>query len=256
MIRRLAWGAVGLAGALLALFLAALYVRARRSDLPLSVIERLYPLPHQVLLAGREIPLRDVLSNVWASTERVTFGFLAAVALALPLGMLIGRSRTAEAALEPVNDFLRYLPVAGFSTIAISLLGTGNGSAVLVVFLGTAFHLVVAVADAARRVPPLYLDLARSLGLSPYARLRRVIVPAVAPTVFDALRVGLGWAWSYVTLAEVMGIEGGMGYAIEVSRRYVRTDMVFFWMLLIAVLGLAIDQGLRAVSRRAFRWAT
>ncbi len=159
------------------------------------------------------------------------------------------------AALEPANDFLRYLPVAGFTSLTLFLLGTGNISAVLVVFAGTVFHLVVATADVVRRVPSEYLDLARTMSYGPFRRLRRIIIPAASPAVFDNLRISVGWAWSYVTLAEIMGTQGGLGHAIEVSRRYIRTDQVLLWIAIIGVLGLLSDTLMRLLGRRWFRWA-
>src|SRR5205823_2579160 len=147
--------------------------------------------------------------------------FSFAAITAVPLGFVLGRLRLVATAVEPANDFLRYLPVAGFSTLAIFLLGTGNASAVLVVFLGTVFHLVVATTDVVRRVPAVYFDLGRTKGLNQVQLISKILVPAAAPAIWDNLRISVGWAWSYVTLAEIMGSEGGLGYAIEVSRRYI-----------------------------------
>jgi NitT/TauT family transport system permease protein len=233
----------------------ASYVRTTRTDLTPAVIERLYPLPHQVITAALEIPLQDILQEVKLSAFRVMIGFGLAALCAVPAGILIGRVQFIARMLEPANDFLRYLPVAGFSSLTIFLLGTGNASAVTVVFIGTVFHLVVAIADAVRRVPAAYLDLAHTLSYPPLRRLTHIIIPAAAPAIFDNLRIAVGWAWSYVTLAEIMGTTGGLGQAIEVSRRYIRTDQVLWWIALIGLLGLLSDQLMRAVSRHWFRWA-
>ena len=248
----------GIVGYLIILLLwvgGAVYVRTTRTDLSPETVEQLYPLPHQVVAAAAEVPWREVLRYVCLSTSRVLLGFLSAALVALPIGFGIGRLRFFAEILEPANDFLRYLPVAGFSSLTIFLLGTGNTSAILVVFIGTIFHLVVATADAVRRVPTAYLDLGRTMSYGAIRRLRRIIIPAAAPAVFDNLRIAVGWAWSYVTLAEIMGTEGGLGHAIEVSRRYIRTDQVLLWIIIIGVLGLISDQAMRALGRRWFRWA-
>jgi NitT/TauT family transport system permease protein len=249
---------MGIAGFLLLLIgwvAGATYVRTTRTDLAPAVIERLYPLPQQIVVAAVELPPSEVWRYVRLSTYRVLLGFFAAAVVAVPVGFAIGRLRLVAEALEPANDFLRYLPVAGFTTLAIFLLGTGNASAILVVFTGTVFHLVVATADAARRVPVAYLDLARTMSFGPLRRFFAVVVPAASPSVFDNLRIAVGWAWSYVTLAEVMGAEGGLGHAIEVSRRYIRTDQVLVWIAIIGILGVGSDQVMRAFGRRWFRWA-
>jgi NitT/TauT family transport system permease protein len=251
--------ALGAGGGLIILILwyfGAEYVRAVRVDLPQAVVRQLYPLPQQVVTVLFEIPVSDILQNVAVSTARVLLGFLAAAMIAVPLGFAIGRFYLVACLAEPSNDFLRYLPVAGFTSLAIFLIGTGNGSAILVVFLGTVFHLTVAVADAARRVPHAYIDLAQTMNLSGSETMGQIVVPAALPAVYDNLRISLGWAWSYVTLAEVMGTTGGLGHAIEISRRYIRTDQVLFWMILIGILGLISDQVVRRVGSRLFRWAT
>ena len=254
-MKRIIWSTIGFTILVLLWIGGALYVRAIRTDLTPDVLERLYPLPHQVLTAATELPWPEILHNVWLSTLRVLLGFTMAAVVALPLGFGMGRLWVVTAMLEPANDFLRYLPVAGFSSLTIFLLGTGDASAILVVFVGTVFHLVVATADAVRRIPSAYLDLAHTMSYGPLRRFRRIIIPAASPAVFDNLRIAVGWAWSYVTLAEIMGTEGGLGHAIEVSRRYIRTDQVLLWIAIVGILGLLSDQIMRALSRRWFRWA-
>ncbi|QOY88170.1 ABC transporter permease [Paludibaculum fermentans] len=247
---------IGFAGLLFIWWVGAEWVsKARQHDLPKTTITRLYPRPAQVAAAALELPFSDVLHNITVSSFRVLAGFLLAAVVAVPLGFIFGRLRTVAGAFEPVNDFIRYLPVAGFSTLAIFLLGTGDASAVLVVFLGTAFHLVVANTDAVRRVPTVYFDLGRTKGLSRSQLIRRILIPAAAPAIWDNLRISVGWAWSYVTLAEIMGSEGGLGHAIEVSRRYIRTDQVLVWITIVGLLGVLSDVVMRFAGHRMFGWA-
>lgn len=247
---------IGFAVLLFLWTVGAAFVRATRSDLPTNVLEQLYPSPLQIVRAAEEIHIEDLLSQVAVSSFRVMAGFLAAAIFALPLGFAMGRNQALASAFEPANDFLRYLPVAGFSSLTIFLLGVGNASAIAVVFLGTVFHLVVAAANASHRISPGYVDLAITLGLGWRRRLRTILIPAAAPELQDAIRISVGWAWSYVTLAEIMGTEGGIGQAIEVARRYVRTDLALFWIGVVGVLGLVSDQLMRRWQRRRIQWST
>lgn len=247
-------GFAGSLTVLVAWYAGAEYVRVLRTDLPKAVVRQLYPLPDQVLAVLFELPMSQILENVAVSTVRVMSGFFAALVVALPLGFAIGRIRLIAEIAEPTNDFLRYLPVAGFTSLTLFLIGTGNASAILVVFLGTVFHLTVAVADAARRTPQAYLDLAKTMSLGKIETVRSITIPACLPAVYDSLRISVGWAWSYVTLAEILGTSGGLGQAIEIARRYIRTDQVLFWMILIGLLGLLSDQVLRQLGKRLFRW--
>jgi ABC-type nitrate/sulfonate/bicarbonate transport system ATPase subunit/ABC-type nitrate/sulfonate/bicarbonate transport system permease component len=236
--------------------LGATFVRSTRADLPPKVLEQLYPSPLQILKAATEVHVKDLVWQASTSSFRVLAGFLAAAIVALPLGFGMGRSRALAAAFEPANDFLRYLPVAGFGSLTIFLLGVGNASAIAVVFLGTVFHLVVASANASSRISPAYVDLATTLGLDWRRRLRTILIPAAAPELQDAIRISVGWAWSYVTLAEIMGTEGGLGQAIEVARRYVRTDLALFWIGVVGVLGVVSDQLMRWWQRKRIHWST
>ena len=248
---------VGFALLLFVWWAGAEYVsKARQGDLPEATITRLYPRPEQVVAAALELSASDFVDNIAVSSLRVLSGFLLAAVIAVPLGFVLGRVRSVAAALEPANDFLRYLPVAGFSTLAIFLVGTGDASAILVVFLGTVFHLVVANTDAVRRVPAVYFDVGRTKGLSQVQLARRILVPAAAPAIWDNLRISIGCAWSYVTLAEIMGSEGGLGHAIEVSRRYVRTDQVLVWIITVGLLGVVSDVLMRVLGHRMFGWAS
>jgi NitT/TauT family transport system permease protein len=252
---KVTFGILGAAGILLLWIAGSVLIHSTRTDLPPNVVSQLYPSPQQVVNAAFELPIKETLDNAGLSIFRVLAGFSLASLIAIPLGFGIGRIRFMAYAIEPINDFLRYLPVAGFTTLAIFLIGTGNSSAILVVFLGTVFHLTVAVADAARRIPVAYIDLAQTINLTPNERIWKILVPAALPTVFDSLRISIGWAWSYVTLAEIMGTSGGLGYAIELARRYIRTDQVLVYMILIGLLGLISDQVMRAIGLRAFRWS-
>lgn len=166
-MRKLGLGFVGFLLLLGIWWAGAIAARNSRPDLPVTVRERLYPLPYEVLTAIEDVTWSDLGQNVCLSSCRVLLGFLAAAVVALPMGFGIGRLRVVSATLEPANDFLRYLPVAGFSSLTIFLLGTGNASAILVVFIGTVFHLVVATADAVRRVPSAYVDLGRTMAYGP-----------------------------------------------------------------------------------------
>lgn len=249
---------LGIAGGVVFLclwYVGAEFVRVVRVDLPENIVRQLYPLPQQVIAVAFEIPVLEIVQNVAISSTRVLLGFMGAALIALPVGFAIGRLLPVAQFAEPSNDFLRYLPVAGFTSLTIFLIGTGNGSAILIVFLGTVFHLIASVADAARRVPHAYVDLAKTMNLKRAETLGLIVFPAALPAVYDSLRISIGWAWSYVTLAEVMGTTGGLGHAIEIARRYIRTDQVLFWMVLIGLLGLATDQFMRLLGGRFFRWS-
>lgn len=188
------------------------------------------------------------------SVYRIAAGFLLATIVAVPLGILMGTSRFAEAALEPFIDFIRYMPVVAFVPLTILWAGIGDEQKFLIIWMGTFFQQVLMVADAVRLVPRPLIDLGETLGLSNRQILTRIVLRSSAPRITDALRITLGWAWTWLVVAELVAAQSGLGYRITIAQRYFQTDTIILYVLVLGVLGLITDQVFRAASRRAFRY--
>jgi NitT/TauT family transport system permease protein len=203
----------------------------------------------------------DALSatEFWIDVEhsflRVTAGFAAAAALAVPLGVLAGAFRAAAALLEPPAEFLRYVPVPALIPLVMILAGIGEGAKVLLVFLGTFFQLLLMTADEVRRVPAPLVQISQSLGATRREIVCRVLVPAALPGIFGALRMCNGWAWSYVVVAELVAATEGLGFRILRFYRFVQTPSIYAYLLSLGLIGLGLDWAFRATHRRLFRWA-
>ncbi|MCI1255659.1 ABC transporter permease [Corynebacterium provencense] len=192
----------------------------------------------------------DMGVSVW----RVMVGYLLAVVLAVPLGVLSGSSPRAEAAIEPLTDFIRYMPVVAFVPLTIIWVGTEDTQKFLIIWLGTFFQMVLMVADAVRRVPRSYQNLGATLGMGRTGILVHIIVPAALPRIWDTLRLCLGWAWSWLVVAELVAATSGMGYRITQAQRFLATDTIIAYVIVLGVLGLVFDQVMRAAGRRMFRY--
>jgi NitT/TauT family transport system permease protein len=221
------------------------------AGVPPVLLPPLEEMPHVV---WRMFAEGGVAGDVLVSCLRVGGGFLLAVALATPLGVFMGCSPRVRQAFEPVVGFLRYLPVPVFIPLCLLWFGTGEAMKVAVIFLGSFFQLTLMVRDAAARVRPEYYEAATMLGAPRHDLVLRVLWPAALPQIFDAYRVGVGWAWTYVVAAEMIGATSGIGYYIIKSQRYVLVPEVFAATLLIGVLGMATDVALAAAHRRLFPW--
>ncbi len=190
--------------------------------------------------------------NIWASLWRVMVGFLIGAGVALPVGILTGNVGWAEALLQPLTEFLRYMPVPAFLPLCILWFGIGELEKIVVIFLGTFFQLAVLVFDDARAVPNEFLEIGYTLGLSRMESLSKVVLPSALPRIFEDLRVSFGWAWSYVVVAELVAANHGVGFMIMQSHRYLRTADVIAGILVIGILGLVSDLFFRGVSRVLF----
>ena len=196
----------------------------------------------------------DFWVDLEASMLRVVVAFLLSAALAIPLAFLAGTSERVSQAVMPLVGFFRYTPVAAFVPLCILWVGIGEAEKIAVIFIGTFFQLVVMLTDSVRAVPRAYYDVARTLGGSPWQVIRDVSLPASASGMFDSLRVGFGWAWSYVVLAELVAASSGVGYRLVEAQRYMRTTEVFAGILLVGFVGLLLDLSLGYVKPLFFRW--
>ena len=193
-------------------------------------------------------------TDIGLSVYRITVAYLIASAMALLIGPLMGVSARIEAALEPLFDFIRYMPVVAFVTLTVIWVGTGDPSKFLLIWMGTFFQQALMVADAVRQVPQSMIHLGETLGMNRAQILLRIVFPAAWPRIYDALRMTLGWAWTWLVVAELVAATGGLGYRLTVAKRYFATDTIFGYLLVLGVLGLAFDQGMRALGRVLFRY--
>jgi len=211
---------------------------------PLGVIAKLAKLAADGTLA----------SDVGNSVYRIMVGFLIASVMALATAILIGAYRFWEAAIEPFLDFVRYMPVVAFVPLTILWSGTGDIQKFLIIWIGTYFQQALMFKDNIKRVPSDFIGFGRTLGMSDLRVLMRIVVPSAMPQIWDTLRISLGWAWTWVTLAELVAANSGLGYRITVAQRYLQTDMAIGYILVLGILGLATDQIMRLLGRHFFKY--
>jgi NitT/TauT family transport system permease protein len=212
---------------------------------PAEVLSRLGKLAADGTLAG------DVAASVW----RITVGFLAATVIAIPVGVLIGTYRIAEAFIEPFVDFVRYMPVVSFVPLTMVWLGIDDTQKFAIVFIGTFFQEVLLVMDNTKRVPMELVNIGRTLGMRDAGVLVRIVLPSAAPLIWDTLRISLGWAWTWVVVAEMVAATSGLGYRTNVAIRFGQMDTIIGYLIVLGILGLATDQVMKAVGRALFGWA-
>jgi NitT/TauT family transport system permease protein len=193
--------------------------------------------------------------DVAASTKRVLIGFGISAALAIPLGLMMGTFRAVEAFFEPFTDFVRYMPAPAFIPLLIIWLGIGEQLKWGVIFIGVFVQLVLLVMDAASRVPQEMIDTAYTLGASKWQVVFGVIAPAVAPEIWDLLRITLGWAWTYLVVAEVVAADTGLAHAIVVAGRFLRTDLVIVGIVIIGIIGMLFDFSFKIAAHYLFPYA-
>ena len=220
-----------------------------------SLTLRNVPSPAAVWEAGVEMARAGTLAtDTWASVQRILIGFGLAILVSVPLGIVMGGFQAGQALFEPVVGLLRYLPASAFIPLLTIWLGIGEPSKIMLLFIGTVFFNTLMVADAVRQVPGALVDVSYTLGARRGEVLRKVVVPHALPGMIDAVRVNAAAAWNFVVVAELINSESGLGYRIARSQRFLASDRIFAILVVIAVLGLAIDILLRVLRDRIGRW--
>lgn len=197
----------------------------------------------------------DLIQDVSISVFRVVAGFMISVVMALPLGLYIGAYRPVRAFFEPLMEFARYLPAVAFVPVVLLWVGIGENSKIAVIWIGTFFQMVIMVSEDISRVPMAQIEAARTLGATNGEVVGLVLLRSAMPAIFDTLRITLGWAWTYLVVAELVAANSGLGYAILKAQRFLQTDRIFVGVAVIGLIGLATDQAFRLAHRKLFPWA-
>ncbi len=199
-----------------------------------------------------------LLKYAVASLFRVTWGFTAAAVLAIPLGLIIGWYRRAELAFNPLIQILRPISPLAWIPIAILWFGVGDGAAVFLIFISCFFPLLLTAMNSVQNVPAVYINAGRNFGLSQATLIYRVLYPAVMPQLITGLRITLGLAWLVVVAAEMIAVNSGLGFLIIDARNAGnRYDLVVAGMVVIGVIGLLLDLGMRSLAGvKSLRWGT
>lgn len=211
----------------------------------------LLPRPHEVLAALAAMTASGELADhVVASVFRVTWGFTLATVLAVPVGVALGLAPAAEAAAGPLFELLRPISPLAWIPLAILWLGVGDLAAVAIIVLASFLPLVLATKNAVRTMPDVHLLAGRNFGLSGVALARRVVLPAILPSLVVGLRLALGIAWLVVVAAEMIAVTSGLGFLIVDGRNAGnRYDVVVGGMVMIGVIGVVLDLGMRRLER-------
>jgi len=221
-----------------------------------GVVDPLFlPSPGRVFQAGVDLFVElgfttDILNSVY----RVMLGFIVAALIGVPLGLVMGTFKVAEAFTEPVVGFIRYMPASAFIPLFILWLGIGDIEKIAIIFVGSFFQLVLMVAVVAKNVHKDLLETAYTLGAKRFQVIWKVLLPASLPGIVDTLRIIVGWAWTYIIVAELVASASGIGYMIISAQRMLRTGNIIFGILTIGMLGLVTDYFFKWLYNRLFPW--
>ena len=229
------------------------------------------PAPHiflqDILLVGKLFDKSTRLGNpsagliaftiaktVGASTLRVIAGLAVALAVSLAVGMAIRYSPLFGRLILPVINLLAPISPIAWLPVAMLIFGLGNAPAIFLVYIALFFIMTLATLNLIDTLPPSYVQVARIMGASRLQIFVQVILPAILPGLFVVLRLNLFAAWMIVLIAESVGVGGGLGLVVIISRNTFDAQLAFFTMFIIGVVGFLLDVALREVQRRVLNW--
>jgi NitT/TauT family transport system permease protein len=220
------------------------------------------PAPHEVaraLVAAFRTPPR-LPTEPWLhesllqSLQVMFLGFFLSSLIGVPLGILCGTFTTASKLSEPFIEFFRYLPAPAFGALAVAVLGIYDAPKVAIIFIGTFFQQVLVIANTTRKLEVSLIEAAQTLGANRRQLVFKVVVPGVIVDLYTDMRVLLGWAWTYLIVAEMVGTTSGITYFINQQARYRNYDNVYAAIMLIGLIGLCSDVVLARLGRVLFPW--
>lgn len=220
------------------------------------------PAPHEVAQAFYKSfttpPKRKgekwLHESLWQSIQIIFWGFLWSSVIGVPVGILCGSFPFFARITEPFVDFTRYMPAPAFGALAVAVLGIYDPPKVAIIFIGTFFQQVLVIANTTRKLDTSLVEAAQTLGATRRQLVFRVIVPGIAVDLYNDMRILLGWAWTYLIVAEYIGASSGITYFINQQAKYRIYDSVFAAIIMIGILGFTTDRFLDWLGRQIFPW--
>ncbi|MFZ0024472.1 ABC transporter permease [Acinetobacter sp.] len=192
--------------------------------------------------------------SLWHSIKLVFTAFFISSLVGIPLGILCGFSNKISQLTEPFVEFFRYLPAPAFGALAVAILGINDAPKIAIIVIGTLFQQILIIANTTRLVDRSLIEAGFTLGTNKLKSLLHVVIPAAMPEIYRNLRVLLGWAWTYLIVAELIGSTSGITWFITQQARYQNFPNVFAAILIIGVIGLLCDVILMKLGQRLFKW--
>ena len=215
----------------------------------------LLPSPTTLFWASGDLVRSGTLvRHVIASVERVLVGFALAALVGLLFGVVLGWFRTLSDFVKPLVEALRPIPPIAWTPLAILWFGVGNAPSYFLVFVGAVFPVFVSTFSAVRNIERTQINAALCLGATPAMLIRDILVPGALPVIFPGLRIALGVGWMCVVAAELIAAQSGLGYMIQQNRLLLQTQFVVTGMIVIGMIGFAMNALMTAIERRLVPW--
>ena len=214
------------------------------------------PSPGDVIAAFKKLWSKGYITkDTVSSFTRVSLGFMLSAIVAVPLGILMGTFASIRALFEPIVGILRYMPAPAFIPLLIIYLGIDEAPKIALIFIGTVFFNLLMIMDSVKFVPQDLIETTYTLGGKRWQVLFQVITPYILPRIIDTFRVNMAASWNLVVVAELLAANEGLGKRILLAQKFLRTEEIFACLIILGLIGFAIDLFFRLLVRLSCRWA-
>ena len=214
----------------------------------------LVPTPHEVGRRFIELMQTRLPLDILMSTQRVFIGVLCGIALAVPVGFVLGWYRAVRTFIDPLINFFRALPPIALIPLVIVYFGVDELAKTVILFYASFFAGVIVMYEGIAQISPIYVRVARTLGATDSELFGKVIIPLAVPHMLTALRVALGVAWATLVASELIAAQQGLGALIQNAGSFFQLDIIYVGIICIGFIALFMDMALRAIARRFVSW--
>lgn len=192
--------------------------------------------------------------DIWVSSLRIGIGFIAAVVIGVPIGLMMARITFVFRAVDPFLQFIRPVPPLAYIPLLVVWFGIGELPKVLLILIGTIPVIIIGTMSGVRATPHLRISVAKTLGATERQIFRHVILPSALPEIFTSMRVGIGFAWTCLVAAEMIAASEGLGWLVQYAGQALQVSIVMVGIIVIGILGYAMELVIRVVERWAVPW--
>lgn len=214
---------------------------------PLAVLQQ---FPH---LITRGFARKSLVVDIAVSVFRVGAGFAGAVLIGVPIGLLMGRVELAFNAIDPLLQFGRPIPPLAYIPILIVWFGIGELPKILLILVGTLPVIIINTIHGVRSTPRQRIRVAQCLDATPFQVFCHVIFPSALPAIFTAMKVGIGFAWTYLVAAELVAADSGLGWLVWQAGQQIQVTVIMQGIVIIGILGYSMELCIRALERAVVR---
>ena len=197
---------------------------------------------------------QSLIGDILISCFRIVIGFVGAVAIGVPVGLLMSRNKFVFDIIDPLLQFVRPVPPLAYIPLLVVWFGIGEMPKAILILVGTIPVIIIGTMSGVKSTPPLRIAMARTLGATQAQIFRRIVLPSAMPEIFTAMRVGIGVAWTCLVAAELIAASSGLGWLVQFAGQALQVSVVIVGIVVIGVIGYAMELAIRKIENWAVPW--